>query len=97
MISLEGSRAALAGPMTLANVNAVLEEGARAFKATPVTVALTVDLAGVTEVDSTAVSLLLEWRRAAQREKRAIEYVNYPANLKSLIQLYGVTELLATS
>ena len=86
-----GSRATLAGPVTLANVNAVLEEGNRAFKAP----SLTLDLAGVTEVDSTAVSVLLEWRRAALREKRAIDYVNYPANLKSLIQLYGVTELLA--
>ena len=90
MISLEGSRAALAGAVTLANVNVVLAEGVRVFKLP----SLTVDLAGVTEVDSTAVSLLLEWRRAAQREKRVIEYVNYPANLKSLIQLYGVTELL---
>ncbi len=93
MISLEGSHAALAGPVTLANVNAVLEDGVRAFKAP----SLTVDLAGVTEVDSTAVSLLLEWRRAAAREKRVIEYVNYPANLKSLIQLYGVTDLLVVS
>jgi phospholipid transport system transporter-binding protein len=90
MISMEGSRATLAGPVTLANVNAVLEEGARAFKGP----SIKVDLAGVTEVDSTAVSLLLEWRRAAMREKRAIDYVNYPANLKSLIQLYGVTDLL---
>lgn len=93
MIALDaagGDRATLTGPVTLANVNAVLAEGARTFKAP----ALTVDLAGITEVDSTAVSLLLEWRRAAQREKRAIAYVNYPANLKSLIQLYGVTDLL---
>jgi phospholipid transport system transporter-binding protein len=97
MISLEGSRAALAGPVTLANVNAVLAEGARAFKALTVEMPLTVDLAGVTEVDSTAVSLLLEWRRAAARDKRVIDYVNYPANLKSLIQLYGVTELLGVS
>lgn len=93
MITLDGSRATLAGPVTLANINAVLDEGTRAFKAP----ALTVDLAGVTEVDSTAVSLLLEWRRAAQREKRAIDYINYPANLKSLIQLYGVTELLGVT
>ena len=66
------------------------EEGGRVFKAP----ALTLDLAGVTEVDSPAVSLLLEWRRAAQREKRKLDFVNYPANLKSLIQLYGVTDLL---
>jgi len=90
MITLDGPRATLAGPVTLANVNAVLDEGVRVFKA-PVTV----DLAGVTEVDSTAVSVLLEWRRAALRDKRTIGYVNYPENLKSLIKLYGVSELLA--
>ncbi len=90
MITVDGSRAALAGPVTLASINAILEEGARVLKAP----SLTVDLAAVTEVDSTAVSLLLEWRRAALRDKRAIEFVNHPANLKSLIQLYGVTELL---
>ena len=92
MISLDptGNRATLAGPVTLTNINAVLDEGVRVFKAP----SLTVDLAGVNEVDSTAVSLLLEWRRGALREKRTIAYVNYPANLKSLIQLYGVTDLL---
>lgn len=93
MITLDSAsdgRAALSGPVTLANVNAVLDEGMRVFRAP----SLTLDLAGVTDVDSTAVSVLLEWRRAAQREKRAIEYINYPANLKSLIQLYGVAELL---
>ena len=96
MITLDAAndgRAALAGPVTLANVNAVLDEGSRAFKAASVTV----DLAGVTDVDSTAVSVLLEWRRAAARDKRVIGYVNYPDNLKSLIKLYGISELLAAS
>jgi phospholipid transport system transporter-binding protein len=93
VITLDGSHAVLAGPVTLANVNAVLDEGARSFKAPSVTV----DLAGVTEVDSTAVSVLLEWRRAALRDKRAIDYVNLPENLKSLIKLYGVSELLAAA
>jgi len=94
MITLDAAndgRAALAGPVTLANVNAVLDEGSRVFKAASVTV----DLAGVTEVDSTAVSVLLEWRRAALRDQREIGYVNTPENLKSLIKLYGVSELLA--
>ena len=90
MIVVDGGRGTLAGAVTLDNVGAVLEEGNRAFTAP----SITVDLAGVTEVDSTAVSLLLEWRRAALRDKRVIEYVNYPANLKSLIELYGVSELL---
>lgn len=93
MIAIEGGRGKLAGPVTLDTVNAVLEEGNRVFTAASVTL----DLAGVTDVDSTAVSLLLEWRRSALRGKRVIEYVNYPANLKSLIELYGVDELLVIS
>jgi phospholipid transport system transporter-binding protein len=93
MISVDGASGKLAGPVTQDNVSAVLDEGSRVFTAP----AVTVDLAGVTEVDSTAVSLLLEWRRAALRDKRVIEYVNYPANLKSLIELYGVSELLVIS
>ena len=96
MITLDPAidgRAVLSGPVTLANINAVLDEGSRVFKAASVTV----DLAGVTEVDSTAVSLLLEWRRAAARDKRVIGYLNYPDNLKSLIKLNGVSELLAAS
>ena len=90
MIAVDGGRGTLAGAVTLDTVGAVLEEGNRVFTAPSVTV----DLAGVTEVDSTAVSLLLEWRRAALRDKRVIEFVNYPANLKSLIELYGVSTLL---
>jgi phospholipid transport system transporter-binding protein len=55
---------------------------------------VTVDLSAVTEVDSSALSLLLEWRREAGRNGRAIRYLNLPVNLKSLADLYGVTELL---
>jgi phospholipid transport system transporter-binding protein len=74
----------------MANVESLLEEGARQIAGTRVTV----DLGGVTEVDSSALSLLLEWRRQALRANRAVRYVNLPANLKSLAELYGVTELL---
>ena len=91
MISCAGDSCGLEGPVTAANVGSLLEEGQRQIAAA----AVTNDLSGVTEVDSTAVSLLLEWRRQALREKRSIRYVNLPANLKSLAELYGVTELLA--
>ena len=70
-----------------------LEAGERAINGSGVTI----DLAGITEVDSTAVSLLLEWRRQATAAGRSIRYVNLPANLKSLAELYGVSELLGES
>ena len=91
MISCSGSRCTLQGPVTIESVESLLEEGARGISGAEVTI----DLAGVTEVDSTAVSLLLEWRRQAAAASRIVRYVNLPANLKSLAELYGVTELLA--
>jgi phospholipid transport system transporter-binding protein len=54
-----------------------------------------VDLRDVTELDSAAVSLLLEWRRAAAKANRRVEFVNLPDSLKSLAELYGVSHLLA--
>lgn len=56
---------------------------------------LTVDLGAVAESDSTALSLLLEWQRAAKARGWKIGYVNLPANLRSLAEVYGVLELLA--
>lgn len=90
MISCDGDRCTLQGPVNIGNVVTVIEE-ARPLLTAP---HITVDLSGLTEVDSAAISLLLEWRREAQRENRKIEYANLPDNLKSLAELYGVTELL---
>ena len=93
MIVCEGERCSVQGALTMANVTAVLEESRRVFQAPRIVV----DLKGVTEVDSAALSLLLEWRRTAAAAKRAIEYTNLPPNLRTLADLYGVSELLPAS
>ncbi len=90
MIECKEGRCTLKGAVNLENALALREDGLRLFTHTEVTL----DLSGVTEVDSSAVSLLFEWRRAALAAKRSIRYVNLPDNLKSLAQLYGVTELV---
>lgn len=91
MIECREGRCTLRGPVTINNVVALLGQGTGLFTAPEVTV----DLEGVTEVDSTAVSLLLEWRREAGRQRRRIRFANLPGNLMSLAKLYGVTELLS--
>ena len=91
MISCDGERCTVQGPITIGNASAVLAESARLFTG-PTTI---VDLGAVTAVDSAAVSLLLEWRRAAARANRHVEFVNLPHSLKSLADLYGVSHLLA--
>ena len=90
MIACNDGHCTLQGPININNVMALLTQGSGLFTAPQVTV----DLSAVTEVDSSAVSLLLEWRREAQRGGRAIRYVNLPGNLQSLAKLYGVTDLL---
>ena len=52
------------------------------------------DLASVKAVDSSAVAILLEWKRAAARGGKAMSYTNLPASLQSLATLYGVDEFL---
>ncbi len=91
MIACNDGRCTVQGPVTANNVVSLLGQGAEQFTGPSVTV----DLAGVTEVDSSALSLLLEWRREAVRNGREIRYRNLPASLKSLAELYGVTELLS--
>jgi phospholipid transport system transporter-binding protein len=93
MISCDAGRCRIQGPLTMQNVTRVLQESTVLFEGDDVLV----DLAGVTEVDSAAVSLLLEWRRQALAANRRIEYVNLPSNLKSLADLYGVSDLLGAS
>ena len=55
---------------------------------------LTIDFAKVTEVDSSAVALLLEWRRESHRRAKNLSFVNIPANLMALAELYGVDDLI---
>ena len=90
MISCTGERCTVEGPVTMKNVTAVLAESARVFS----TPRIVVDLGGITEVDSSAVSLFLEWRRTAAKAGRTIEYRNMPPNLRTLAELYGVLDLL---
>ena len=78
------------GPITMNNVEALLEEGRRLFAELEVSV----DLSAVSEVDSTAVSLLLQWRRDAAGRGQRLTFCNLTPNIQSLAALYGVTDLI---
>ncbi len=90
MIRREGDAFLVEGPVTVANVEAVLAQGESLFDGPEVHV----DLAHMTEVDSSAVSLLLEWSRQAARKGQRLIFLNPPANLRSLAALYGVSNLV---
>ena len=90
MIQREGERMLVDGPVTLANVTQVLEDGYAAIRAG----ANAVDLKGITELDSSLLAMLLAWLREAAQAGRTLQVDNLPGGLITIAQLYGVDELL---
>jgi phospholipid transport system transporter-binding protein len=90
MIECAHGRCRVQGPVTVSNVQAVLAEGLRLMAGQDVVL----DLKGMTEADSSAVSLLLEWSRAAAASGHTIRFENPNSNLRTLVTLYDVGELL---
>ena len=84
----------LEGALQFATVPAVLEQSERYAARSDLPDKLTIDFSAITEVDSSAVALLLEWRRLAAARGKALAFVNLPANLEALAGLYGVTDLI---
>jgi phospholipid transport system transporter-binding protein len=84
----------LEGPLSFESLPRVLAES-DAFEArSDLPDRLTIDFSGITAVDSSAVALLLEWRRRALAKGKQLAFVNLPANLLALAELYGVTDLI---
>ncbi len=85
-----GHRWDVSGDVEIDNANALL----LASNALAIADDAVVDFAKVTEIDTGAISLMLEWRRRAIAEKKHLKFVNLPDNLNSLTQLYGVADLI---
>jgi phospholipid transport system transporter-binding protein len=77
--------------LTVGNAKVTLEEGLRAIAGGETEI----DLSEVVAVDSAAVATLLAWQCAALNQGLTLHFSSLPANLESLIDLYGVTELLS--
>ncbi len=80
-----------ADSLTIQNAGAMLELGLRAIEAGQESI----DLRDVKSVDSVAVATLLAWQRAARKRGSTLTFSPLSANLQSLADLYGVTELLS--
>jgi phospholipid transport system transporter-binding protein len=87
-ITQQENRWLISGPMTVDQVNALLAESSA------LTIPGEIDLSQVSDVDTTAVSLLFEWQRQAQAHNTKISFSNLPENLASLAKLYSVSELI---
>ena len=90
MIRRDGTRMVVGGPVTLANVRGVVEEGQRQLDEG----VRTVDLAEVSDMDSSLLAALFAWLRHARKQEYDIGFVNLPESLRTIARLYGVDSLL---
>lgn len=90
MIRREGDVLRVAGDLTMDSLGALHAEAMMPLQGKD----WKVDLAELGTADSSAVSLLLGWKRNAQRHGASVEFLNVPDNLVSLARLYGVAEAL---
>jgi phospholipid transport system transporter-binding protein len=87
---VENGRLALKGHLTVDLAAKVFEIGREGL----VQGDLLVDFSRVDSVDSSSVSLLLAWARAAKQMQRNLKVIALPDDLLSLSRLYGVEEML---
>ena len=48
----------------------------------------------VNEANSPALAVMIGWLRAAESMRSTVKFANIPPGVRSLAELYGVTELL---
>ncbi|MCC6474625.1 MAG: STAS domain-containing protein [Burkholderiales bacterium] len=90
MIRREGERLLVEGPLTMHTVPDLVAGAGEHFSAG----VSQADFGRVTDVDSSAVALALEWKRQAAGSGLNLRLENLPRAMQNLARLYGVSELL---
>lgn len=81
----------VAGPVIVDTVNKLLLKSAKFTSSEPV---IEINFSKVTDVDTAALSLMMEWQRRAVALNKKVAFTYLPANLTSLASLYGVSEFI---
>lgn len=90
MIERRAGQLCVTVPMVMANASSLLESGRSALRESRESV----DLAAVSEADSSALAVMLGWLRTTEARGGQVEFRNAPAGLRSLAELYGLTEII---
>ncbi len=80
----------LSGPVRIDTVMALLQSTGPSFAQAQGVV----DFSGATDIDSSALALMLQWRRDAESAGHEVRFINVTDNIRVLAELYGVTFLL---
>lgn len=92
-ITVQDNQWLVTGEILVDNANAVLNES----KALEMANDLQVNFSAVTNVDTAALSLLIEWQRRALASNVKVIFKHLPESLISLAKLYGVADFIPLS
>jgi phospholipid transport system transporter-binding protein len=92
--SLSGDRSRVVGSLEFTTVSRLLPLGSAAIVGGRAAV---IDLAGVTDSDSSGLALLIEWLSVAKEAGRPLHYDNMPAQLHQLASLSEVEGLFTAA
>lgn len=82
---------ALSGQISMNNAPDILRRGAEFLEKNGGAV---IDFAAVQRVDSSVISVMLEWLRLANSLNRPLEFHNLRCNIRALADMYGVSDFL---
>jgi phospholipid transport system transporter-binding protein len=91
---VEGERSRVVGSLEFATVAKLLPLGTAAIEGGHAAV---IDLAGVTDSDSSGLALLIEWMSVSKGAGRSLRYENMPAQLQQLAGLSEVEGLFTSA
>jgi phospholipid transport system transporter-binding protein len=90
MIEREAGRLVVKVPLVMANARGLLDAGRVALQPGE----QIIDFSEVSEADSSALAVMLGWLRGAAASQSFLKFAHVPAGVRSLAELYGLTELL---
>lgn len=90
-VTADGERWNCGGTLAFSSARAALETTSK------LPLPALIDCSGIDNLDSTAIALLLAWKRRATAERKTLAFVQAPTALLDLAKLYGVAEILFPS
>lgn len=88
--SLGGGRFSVSGTLDAVTVIDLLKDSSKSFNGAP---QIEVDLARVTDSDSSGLALLLEWLRLGRMRDQIIRFRNLPPQISALARISEVEDL----
>lgn len=92
-IAVQANEWRVSGDILVDNAGALLKESA----ALEMNDNMQIDFSEVSDVDTAALSLLIEWQRRALALNKRIAFKKLPESLMSLAALYGVADFIPLS